>query len=135
MINECLINKIFKNLHYGCFLNVSSLDIDSTFLLNRNWECIVEKCKVDEVYKILDEKYPTIFHYSWIGTKHVDVIVDYIEVATSRSGWQKRFILIGFEDISLTSDQKLKSLFYHKIDNMDGHFYIHELYKHYLNRK
>ena len=91
---------------------------------------------IDPIYQdILDKKYPTIFHYSWISKDYTESIINYIDISTNRPGWQKRFIVVGFEDICTDHDTKIKSLYYTKIESVSGNFYIHNLYKHYLNRK
>ena len=135
MIPENLINLIYKKLQYACFFAVTRSDVDSTFFSEKNWECIIEKSDVSDINGILDKKYPTIFHYSWISKDYTESIINYIDISTNRPGWQKRFIVVGFEDICTAHDTKIKSLYYTKIESVSGNFYIHDLYKHYLNRK
>ena len=135
MIPENLINLIYKKLQYACFFAATQSDIDCTFFLEKNWECIIENSNDSDINVLLDKKYPTIFHYAWISKEYTDSIINYIDISTNRPGWQKRFIVIGFEDICSDQDGKLKSLYYSKIENVNGNFYIHDLYKHYLNRK
>lgn len=133
---EFLINKIYKRLEYACFLRLGKSSDEITNLLkSRNWEIIHYNDSPKDLMTVFDSKFPTIFHYSCITSKYTNSIIDYIDVATNKPGLQKRFILIEFEDISHHLDIKLKSLFYSKIEKFEGNFYIHNLYKHYLNRK
>lgn len=135
-IQEFLINKIYKKLEYACFLELGKSSNEITDLLKcRNWEIIQYDNSPSDLSTTFDNKFPTIFHYSWVTMEYTNSIIDYIDHATNKPGWQKRFILIGFEDITLDLDIKLKSLYYSKIESVSGNFYIHDLYKHYLNRK
>ena len=134
MNQEQLINKIYKQLEYACFLHLGNNNNHIVNLLqSRHWECISVNVPYNKLLDTFDAKYPTIFHYTWIESNYNDVLIDYVKIATDRPGWQKRFILIGFE--SLTDEQhiKLSQLHYFKI-SMDGYFYIHNFYTHYLYR-
>lgn len=135
-IQEFLINKIYKKLEYACFLKLGTKPNEILNLLkSRNWEIIEYTNYPTDLSQTFDVKFPTIFHYSWVESEYTDSIINYIDIATNRPGWQKRFILVGFENISDQYHNKLSSLFYSKIENIEGNFYIHDLYKHYLHRK
>lgn len=136
MCDQQLIQTIYKSLQYACFLNLSD-DIPEIkeFLNARNWECIDLNPNTGELQGIFEKKYPTIFHYSWVGKEHTKEFVEYVKLATNKSGWQKRFILIGLEEIDEESEILLTSQYYVRIPTSDGNYFIHEFYKHYLNRK
>ena len=78
---------------------------------------------------------PTIFHYTWVGKEYKDSILNSINASTINDGWQKRFIVIGFEEITPNLEKRLLDLYYSKINNYDGNFYIHKFYEHYINRR
>lgn len=136
MCDQQLIQTIYKNLQYAGFLNLSD-DVPSIkeHLTARNWECIDLNPPTGELDRIFEKRYPTLFHYSWVGKEHSEELIEYIKITTDRSGWQKRFILIGFEEISMELEEKLVTCHYSRVATTDGNYFIHNLYKHYLNRR
>jgi len=136
MCDQQLIQTIYKNLQYAGFLNLSDdIPLIKEHLQSRNWECIDLNPNSGELESIFEKKYPTIFHYSWVGKEHTKEFVDYVKLSTSKDGWQKRFILIGLEEINDELENLLVSQYYVRIPTSDGNYFVHELYKHYLNRK
>jgi hypothetical protein len=134
ILNEInLIDKIYKKLTHACYLNLSTdCKRNITHVVEKQWEIIQESSASENIKNIFDQKYPTIFHYSWIGIDYTDTIIEYIDHSNKLGGWPKRFILLGFENCNEIQSDKLLKLFYTKIDN---NFYIHSIYKHYLYRK
>jgi hypothetical protein len=130
MTRNNILNTIFKQLQYACVLQLGvSENEDIVSLKEKHWECVDD---VKNVESDFDEKYPTIFHFSLIGKQYTQDILDYISISYSRDGWQKRFILLEFEDINEEQEKQLKEFSYSKIEK---NYFIHELYKHYLYRK
>ena len=130
-----IINTIYKNLNYACFLNLSQNQDKNVFFKDRNWECIDVNIDPLNLQNLFDTSLPTIFHYTWVGKEYKESILNSVDISTTRAGWQKRFIVIGFEEIDSELENKLFNLFYSKINNFDGNFYIHKFYEHYINRK
>jgi hypothetical protein len=134
MKQEQLIDKIYKKLEYACFLHLGN---DTNTIVNtlqlRKWECLLVNIQPDELLTTFDCKYPTIFHYTWIESLYNIALIDYIKISTDRPGWQKRFILMGFESLNEEENIKLTKLHYTRI-SMAGNFYIHDFYRHYLHR-
>lgn len=130
-----LIKTIYKNLNYACFLNLSENRDRDEFFKERNWECINININPAKLQSVFDTSLPTIFHYTWVGKEYKDSVLDSINASTINDGWQKRFIVIGFEEITPNLEKRLLDLYYSKINNCDGNFYIHKFYEHYINRQ
>lgn len=136
MIQKQLIQTVYKSLEYACFLKVGNTpnDIINT-LQQRNWECIELHNPPNEIISRLETSFPTIFHYSYVDTNYTNIIIEYIKKTTNLPGWQKRFILIGFEFIDESQQTQLEKLYYTKVPVNDGSFFIHSLYQSYLWRR
>lgn len=134
ILNEIdFINNVYKKLTHACYLNLTvDVERNLSHVIEKNWEIIQESSPPEDIKNIFDLKYPTIFHYSWIGKEYTDTIIKYIDHSNKLGGWPKRFILIGFENCDQNQSEELSKLFYTKIDE---NFYIHSIYKHYLYRK
>lgn len=136
MNEELLIDMIYKKLEYAGFLHISlKTNFIIEFLKKRNWECICIQPDKSTLANIFEYSYPTIFHYSWIGEDYTTEMINFIKLSNEKEGWQKRFIVVGFESLSEEQMYTFLNLHYTKINKIDGNFFIHTLYNHYLNRK